>query len=178
MSDFFIALRSTLLHEGGFSDVVQDAGGATKNGISLRFLESLPLVEGDVDGSGHVDRADVIALTPEHVSGFYRRHFWDHYRIGQIKHQRLASKAFDLFVNMRGRTAARVLQRAANELGANLVVDGVAGSKTFQALNDLNTDQVMTETKHHAWQVYKQIIKNDPEQSVFRRGWQKRAFSG
>lgn len=177
MSHFKRALADVRGHEGGKVNHSADKGGATAYGISLRFLQSLPVEAGDIDGDGHVSIADVQALTPAQADGFYKAHFWDHYRLGEIAHCGVATKLFNCFVNMRGKTAALIAQRAANDLGARLVEDGVAGSKTFAALNDCSPLALLVCIKWRMWEVYRAIIAHDPAQAVFRNGWRKRAFS-
>lgn len=59
--------------EGGYCDDAGDPGGATKYGVSLRFLRS----EGyDIDGDGDVDVDDVKAVTKAKARELFRKHFW------------------------------------------------------------------------------------------------------
>lgn len=177
MSEFNLAFDDVLKHEGGFVHHRADKGGVTQLGISLRFLQALPSLAGDVDGDGHVSEADILALTPDDARAFYRRYFWQHYRLGEIADQRVATKLFNFFVNMRGRTAALVAQRAANDLGAKLQEDGVIGSRTRAALNGIDPEQLMVCIKWRAWQVYRAIVDSDASQAVFINGWRNRAFA-
>ena len=125
MSNFYDALNNVLIHEGGFVNHAADKGGATAYGISIRFLSGLPKLAGDVNGDGHVDILDIQSLTEQSAAEFYKKYFWDHYRLGEIRDQRVAQKLFNFFVNMRGKTAGLIGQRAANDLGAGLVEDGI-----------------------------------------------------
>lgn len=177
MSNFKQALVDVLKHEGGFVNHAADKGGATAFGISLRFLQSLPSAAGDVDGDGHVDIDDIKALTVETAGPFYKRYFWDHYRLGEVADQRIATKLFNFFVNMRGKTATLIAQRAANDLGAGLKPDGVIGSRTISALNKVDPSQLMVCIKWRAWEVYQAIVASNPEQIVFINGWRNRAFA-
>lgn len=177
MSDFYEALKGVLLHEGGFINHGADKGGATDFGISLRFLQSLPASAGDVNGDGHVDIQDIRSLTEQSAGAFYKTYFWDHYRIDEIRDQRVAQKLFNFFVNMRGKTAGLIAQRAANDLGAGLVEDGLMGSKSIAAINQLEPLQMVCCIRWRAWEVYKLIIEHDSSQAVFKNGWRRRAFS-
>ncbi|MAD46074.1 MAG: hypothetical protein CMH98_13820 [Oceanospirillaceae bacterium] len=171
MSDVF-------MHEGGYVDHQSDKGGATAYGISLRFLKSLPELAGDIDGDGHVNTRDIQQLTPEMAAEFYKTYFWDHYRLDRIADQSVQTKMFNLFVNMRGKTAGLVAQRAANDLGTNLVEeDGRLGSLSFAAINELNPEQLLVCIKYQAWRVYKAIVAHDATQIVFLDGWRNRAFA-
>ena len=73
-----------LSHEGGYSDDPDDDGGETKFGISKR---SYP----------HVD---VDTLTVDQAKNIYKRDFWDPQLYKDIKDVNLATKVFDLAVNM------------------------------------------------------------------------------
>lgn len=68
--------------EGGFFDHPNDPGGVTMYGVSLMFLKSLGLVEGDIDGDGDIDRDDVLKITRDTAKAIFRRHFWDKPRAG------------------------------------------------------------------------------------------------
>ncbi|OEF50990.1 hypothetical protein A1OW_10335 [Enterovibrio norvegicus] len=176
-NNFQHAMADVFGHEGGFSDNRNDKGGVTNLGISIRFLKTLPIEAGDINGDGHISESDIVAMDAANASDIYRQFFWEHYRLDEIKSRRVSTKAFNCFVNMRGKTAAQLMQRAANDLGANLVVDGILGSRSIAVLNQLDEHQLMVCLKWRMWEIYKAIIKNDATQSVFEKGWQRRAFS-
>ncbi len=177
MKYFDIALGDVLAHEGGFVDRAEDKGGATNYGISLRFLRTLPALAGDITNDGHVTTQDIETMTVDTARVFYRRYFWEHYRLGEIHDLDVATKLFNFFVNMRGKTAALIAQRAVNDLGHNLYLDGIAGSKTLAAINACAPGELLVCIKWRAWQVYREIIATTPSQAVFANGWRKRAFA-
>ena len=96
----------------------------------------------------------------------------------------VSTKALDLFVNMRGKAAGKILQKACNEFygksDKELKVDGIAGSKTIHALNEIS---LFTESKANLLiairkeQVlhYEAIVKADRTQKKFLKGWLARA---
>lgn len=177
MSQFEIALMNVLHHEGGRVNHPLDKGGSTAFGMSLRFLQSLPDLAGDINDDGHVNADDMPSLTASCARRFYFDHFWSHYRLHDIHDQQVATKLFNFFVNMRGQTAALVAQRGANDLGADLVEDGIMGSRSRLAINQLDSHQLLTCIKWRAWEVYRAIVANDLSQNVFINGWRHRAFS-
>jgi lysozyme family protein len=176
---FDLAVNDVLAHEGGFIDHPNDKGGATAYGISLRFLRVLPDIAGDIDGDGHVDLNDVKGMTKSHAKAFYHEYFWRHYRLGEVRQPAVAVKALNLYVNMRGKTAALVLQRAVNDCryGEQINEDGIAGSATLAALNSCKPEHLVPCIQWRQWQVYKAIVDNDSSQRTFIRGWKNRAFS-
>lgn len=177
MSDknFEKALETVFEHEGGYNDVKGDKGGATNYGISLRFLK---LADEDIDGDGHVDANDIRALTLESAAGLYKEHFWDHYKLARVETLQLSTKMLDIFVNMRGRTAAKVCQRALEDCGHNLAVDGILGRISFGLLNeemDRRAERLIDYIRHQQAAVYRRIVQNNPTQEKFLRGWLNRA---
>lgn len=178
MADHF---KKALLHlkvwEGGRVNIAADRGGSTAFGISLRFLKSLPLEAGDINGDGHISEADIAELTPAQADGFYRQYFWEHYGLDKINDAAAATKLLSFFVNMRGKTAALVAQRAANDLGAGLVEDGLLGRYSRRAINALSGHQFVVCLMVRAWQVYQAIVRHDPSQAMFLDGWRNRAFA-
>ena len=178
-SAFFLkALQHTYRMEGRFSDVAQDAGGPTDFGISLRFLKSLPDLDGDLDGNGHVDEFDIKVMTPSDASTLYRKYFWDWYRLDEIQHERIAVKVFDLLVNMRSKQAVRIVQRGLRACNKAVLEDGLLGEKTFAAINALHNElNLVAAMRSEAWGHYRLIVAADSSQKIFLNGWKNRAYS-
>ncbi len=70
--------------EGGFFDHPSDPGGVTMYGVSLMFLKSLNLIEGDIDGDGDIDRDDVLKITKDKARAIFKRHFWEKPRAAEL----------------------------------------------------------------------------------------------
>lgn len=173
--NFRRALVHVLECEGGYNDIKSDKGGATNFGISLRFLK---LVEADINDDGHLNAEDIRALSIDTAGALYEEHFWNHYKLGRIKSQELSAKMFDIFVNMRGRTAAKVCQRALEDCGNNLIIDGILGKVSFGLLNeemDKRAERLMAYIRYQQAAVYHRIVANDPTQVKFLKGWLNRA---
>ena len=113
--------------EGGgkYHEVKHDAGGATKYGISLRYLRS---IGEDIDGDGDIDWEDIFALDENKSMDIAYEGFW----INELDdmHKPIAMAVFSACYNMGRKTGIILLQRACNNLGGNLSVDGAIGSKT------------------------------------------------
>lgn len=181
MDHFKAALADVLKHEGGYVDHKNDLGGATKYGISLRFLKQLPELAGDVNGDGHIGADDIQQLSQGDAAAFYHEYFWYHYRLDEVLDESLAIKLMNLFVNMRGKTAALIVQRALNDLlqpaQKGVVEDGVLGSKSFAAMHALDASELLVCIKYQAWKVYQAIVEQTPHQAAFINGWRRRAFA-
>lgn len=177
MSNFQSAIAFVLHNEGGYSNVKHDTGGATNFGVSTRFLKQ---IDKDIDGDGHVTKKDAAALTKTGAIDIYREHFWEHYRLNELRDVNISTKAMDLFVNMRGKSAGKILQRACNNCGATLKIDGIAGSKTLNSLNSLSLfgitkEQLLGEIRIEQAEFYQAIVKSNKTQKKFLNGWLARA---
>lgn len=180
---FDAAFDNAMYWEGGgrHHRVVGDLGGDTKFGISLRFMENLPLAVADIDRDGHVDALDIKALSEEQAKGFYLKHFWIHYQLGNIKSEMVAIKLFNMFINMRGRVAGRAAQRALACCGVRGVVeDGYLGPISQGEINSVSCSPSLTAMYLAALRaqqegIYRLIVANNPSQEKFLNGWVRRA---
>jgi lysozyme family protein len=102
---------------------------------------------------------DIENLTKEEAIAIYERDFWRPY---QGFEDRLATKLFDLAVNMGHKKAVQILQRALQCLGANIADDGILGPKTRQAVALANVDLLLTSIKSEAAGVYRNIAAVNP----------------
>ena len=174
---FQYALYCTLHHEGGFVDDPDDPGGATYRGVSLRFLRS---IGEDIDGDGDVDYDDIIALTraePDRIASIYREQFWLPNRLHELQSELIAVKAFDMCVNLGGRKAWKLIQRAARSGVEHLKVDGIVGPKTIGAVNSLaSTDyRLLAMIRQQQADFYGRLIHSRPRLAKFELGWLRRA---
>jgi lysozyme family protein len=158
MADFDKAIRFVLANEGGFSDNPQDSGGLTKFGISQKSYPDW----------------DIENLTEEDAIAIYRQDFWQPY---QDFEDRLATKIFDLAINMGHRRAVQILQRALRCIGARHVEDdGILGPVTKQAADLANVDLLLTAIKSEAAGVYRNLAATNSSQQKFLKGWLRRAY--
>lgn len=172
MSEFERAIPVILAHEGGWSDDPNDPGGATKYGVSLRFLREQGL---DLDHDGDIDAADVRGLTPQRATEIYRERFWDAYGYGRITDTQVATKVFDCAVNLGAKRAARLLQRALRECGETVEVDGVVGPKTIAATNRCEARELLLELVYQHSGYYQTLVEMKPRFEKYRTGWLRRA---
>jgi lysozyme family protein len=175
MADFDSALSVVLRHEGfsAFTNDPVDRGGATKWGITQTTL------------SAHRGRPasiqDVRDLSETEAREIYRRHYWERSGADRIVDQRVATKVFDIAVNLgvmrRGTDAAELLQRAVNvvRFGRPIAVDGIIGPRTIEAANLCEPDRLLDAIKMEQRHYYLSLIARDPSQERFRIGWLRRA---
>lgn len=173
------ALKFVLKHEGGFIANRNDPGGATNDGISLRWLEQAGI---DVNLDGHIDLKDIEQITPENAAQIYKEYWWDKYKYYLIDNVFIAAKIFDLAVNMGAVEAHKLAQRAVNSfscypdiLKKTLIIDGKLGDQTISNINAICTkgmsNQLLCNIKQQACAFYNNLVKEKPNLDVFLNGW-------
>jgi lysozyme family protein len=171
-ADFKEAFHFTMQHEDPHLSgvVTTDAGGRTRFGIAQKFHPDL--AESFFTG----DLEDALALAEE----MEERDYWRPMRLGEIASQIVASKLFDMGVNMGIHQAGHLAQRAANALlqGAgvpHLEEDGVIGGATVAAINSADPKQLHQMLCQLSAEFYRHVAANNPAQAANLAGWLKRA---
>lgn len=162
MSNFDEAIKTVLRHEGGYVNNPADPGGETKYGISKRSYPNL----------------DIKNLTSERAAAIYKADWWDRFRYETIDDQRVATKIFDMSVNMGSKQAHKLLQRAVNAAGGSIEVDGMIGPQTLAAVNAVPACCVMSALKAEQAAYYRLIIEKNSALKTFEKGWMIRAYEG
>lgn len=170
---FQACISSILEHEGGLTQDKRDLGGVTQWGISLRYLRSIGY---DINGDGKIDKEDIIGLPLKFAEGIYRKYWWDKLGYSGFNDLVVVEKVFDLAVNCGSSQSHKFLQRAINEIGQDkLVVDGILGGLTFGAANRSDGSKIRQLMREEAESFYLSLIKKNPDFSVFKNGWVRRA---
>ncbi len=143
MANFETALKKVLRHEGvkfdsqnvplpghtGYVDHPSDPGGETNWGITHAVARRNGFV-------GHMR-----LLTYRWAKKIYHNDYWQVLHAQEIDDQEIAEELFDTAVNCGPEVAQKFLQRTLNALNVkgtkypDLVVDGVIGARTIDALN-------------------------------------------
>ena len=147
------ALDFVLENEGGYSNDPNDKGGETKYGISKR---SHPEV-------------DVANLTEDQAKEIYRKEYWN--ELYEQLPEEIAIRLFDFGVNIGVRRAVRVFQKTLNlYFGANLLTDGVFGSRTLIEANRHNSKSL------YSMMVFEFSLYYQSLNSPFLVGWLNRLY--
>lgn len=196
---FAAAVRKLLKIEGGWVNDPKDRGGATKYGISLRFLAAEGTFDHDADGradfdldlDGDIDWIDIRLLKQGDAVYLYHRCFWE--RLGADGFPApIGEMLFDQGVNGGLTSARKLLQRALNSCAmtpgfraarpqAPLVVDGVIGAKTRALMLQiiqwptLGRPAIAEAYRAAAAERYRDIVRRFPDQKRFLKGWLARA---
>lgn len=174
MADFEPALQKTLGNEGGFFHNTV-TGEIVNRGITLTFVRNC----------GYCTTADEVYiqnLTVDQTAEIYRKYFWDPHNIGQINDQDVASKVFDLTVNMGPGNAAHegaltLLQKAICDCGGNCQIDGIIKTQSITQVNALNAGQLLAAYRQRAEARYREIAADDPKVAPNLGGWLNRLNS-
>lgn len=121
-------------------------------------------------------------MTPDEAKEIYRTYFWEAHSLQLIPYP-LNVMAFDQVVN-RGFGGIRSLQATINKVSlSNLPIDGIMGPMTVNKINELLSkdalhDYIVLENYICECQLaYASIVKNDPSQAAFIKGWLARTHS-
>jgi len=155
-----ILFSGILKIEGGLTNDKNDKGGLTKYGISQARFPNV----------------DIANLTESQALELYRVHFWDNYHIGEVCNQLTANLIFTLIVHSE-HNGVKIIQRACNDCGSNINIDGRIGIATLTAINNSNQQLLQANIRLAECRYYLAICDHDKSQQKFFRGWIRRALS-
>lgn len=169
MSQFAPALDYLLNNEDRLRqyEVVSDPGGAAIAGINSSVWPTA---------------YDNICRIPQNqrgpaVANFYLTEFWNVMRLGGLESQGVANRVLDEGVNAGPYTATRMLQQAANELGASLQVDGILGPKSMEAINAIDPERLLAAYRQARLKRYQDIAAKNPDRAKYLPAWEARALA-
>lgn len=154
---FDIALAFTLPHEGGFSDIPDDAGGATNHGVTQHTYDSYR-------DSLKLPRQSVQLLTDADTAKIYEQMYWTPAKCPQMP-DKLSIAHFDTAVNCGVTAAIKMLQRA-----VGVEDDGVYGAITAAEVTH-EGDALIIPYLDERRARYRQIVAAKPSQEKFLKGW-------
>lgn len=191
MADFIKAFSITEANEGGYVDDPDDRGGETFKGISRRFhpswsgwqkIDELKKTNPAMDDLKKALNSDKTLQSD--IQTFYKQQYWDPFWGDKIPNQDICDELFDTGVNMGVRTSVRYLQESLNLLNRNqknypdIIEDGLFGPASLMSVeaylrNDDNSYPLKLMNILQGFH-YIEIMKKNPVQEKFARGWLKR----
>ena len=183
MSNFDYAFEKTLGLEGGYTNDPTDRGGETNFGIIKVVMESA--IE-----RGIISDTTVKDMTIDQAKAIYKADYWDKARLDEIEHKGIATEIFDTGVNSGVKKAIIIVQMALDYLGESPDVDGAIGPQTISLINKwCNKDPRALFVAMNGFQFIHYVlivddkdlidklatmVKANPDQTKFSRGWTKR----
>ena len=151
-----------LLVEGGYSDDKADKGGKTKYGII------------EVEARKYGYQGDMRNLTKDIAEDIYKNKYYLSNNLDKIKDKRVALSIADWTINS-GSWGLKKAQQTINILkGDILAVDGKIGKKSIEAINSANPEMFLIEYHELQRKFYYSIVKSNPSQAIFLKGWLNR----
>jgi len=148
--------------EGGYTNDENDRGGATNFGITHYDAKKYLGYIGDMRDFKKSDAEKI-----------YEKVYYRGNHIDKITDDRVALSIFDWAVNSGGKGIKKA-QIVANKFGANLIIDGIIGNKTLEAINAIDPEAFLKEYHEMQRTFYKNLAARDSSQEGFLKGWLNR----
>jgi hypothetical protein len=148
--------------EGGYTNDENDRGGATNFGITHDDAKKYLGYTGDMRDFKKSDAEKI-----------YEKVYYRGNHIDKITDDRVALSIFDWAVNSGGKGIKKA-QIVANKFGASLIVDGIIGNKTLEAINAIDPKMFLNEYHEMQRTFYKNLAARDSLQEGFLKGWLNR----
>ena len=146
--------------EGGFANHPQDKGGATNKGVTLSTYKMVYGKDKTVD--------DLKNMTESQWNYIFKKLYWDKWKADSIKNQSIANILVD-WVWMSGLGTIKKIQSL-----FGLTADGIVGNKTISYINSHDQEEVFNKIWNRRKSFYESLVKNNPSQKVFLKGWMNR----
>ncbi len=164
MADYKNIIPFIKRFEGGYANHPNDRGGCTNMGVTIATYRS------------YYGRSktcnDLRKLTEEQWRHIFKSGFWDRIKGDQIECQSVANMIVD-YVWASGVYGIKYTQQI---LG--VYADGKVGAKTLAAINNYpNQKELFDKIKQRRLDHFAAIVKNNPSQKVFYKGWCNRVNS-
>ncbi len=155
-------LQSFILKwEGGFVNDPLDRGGATNKGITLGTFRRFYGKDASVE--------QLKALTDEQWITIFKAGYWNPWQADYIANQSIANIVVDWAWASGTKTSIKQVQRI-----LNTTVDGVVGPQTIAAINSANPRELFDRIRSARLTFVDDILRRNPTQSRFIRGWKNR----
>lgn len=179
MAEHKVAEDKTLKWEGGYCNVVGDAGGETIFGIARNINPHLKLwkiMDSYKKSYTNFCRANYKELESlclgngefkKEMESFYKKEYWDKIKGDRIECQHLANALYDFAVNSGVNRAVKSLQEI-----LKVKVDGNLGEKTLEAIN--KSDKNLCNELCDKRKAFFEAIAKKGQNAKFLKGWLNR----
>lgn len=169
------ALKYSLKWEGGFVDHPMDKGGPTNKGITIHTLSAFRKRECTIE--------DIKNIQDQEARAIYKTFFWDPLSLEYLIDEPSQIAIFDIAINRGNKRSAKYAQLATNMILSKnnpqgvkpLIADGILGSRSIEAINSVPCGTFLKEFYFNVVSGYTAIVRLNPTQKVFLKGWLNRA---
>lgn len=166
MANFKKYFPTLIKHEGGYVNDPNDKGGATNLGITLAVWVANGY---DKDRDGDIDKDDVRLINQEDAYFIAKKLYWDPVKGDLINNQVIAEFIFDWAYNSGTKNVIRKVQQL-----IGVKDDGIIGPRTIAAINSANQKELFDRLKARRESFYRAIVRKNPSQQKFLKGWLNR----
>lgn len=149
--------------EGGFVNHRNDRGGATNKGVTLTTWQHYCKKNGK-----EASMSTLRKMTNAEWAEIFKTGYWDAWKADNIMSQRVAN----ICVDWSWMSGTKVIKKVQKMLG--LTADGIVGPKTLASINGHSEDALFGQIKELRKKHYESIVKKDPTQQIFLKGWLNR----
>lgn len=164
MADAKKLIPFILKWEGGFANHPKDKGRATNKGITIATFRSFM--------GQHSTVEQLKNMTDEQWETIFEKGFWHPFGGDNIENQSIANICVDWAWCSGTRASIKQVQRL---LG--IADDGIVGNVTLSAMNNANSKKLFEKIKSTRLSFVEAIVRRDPTQKVFLKGWRNRINS-
>lgn len=150
--------------EGGYSNHPMDKGGPTMKGITLNTFKKYYGEDKTAD--------DLKNITDTQWLNIFKTGYWNPFKADSILSQSIANIVVDWAWGSGPVTAIMKVQKV---LG--VYADGKVGPVTLAAINTEDPKELFSKIWNARKQHFEAIVKKDPTQRVFLKGWMNRLNS-
>ena len=161
MANIKTFLEKLMKLEGGYINHPNDKGGCTNKGITISTFQHYY-------GSDKTCE-DLKQITEEQVEYIYRKGYWNPCLADKIQCPIIAYLIVDWAVNSGVKTAIKNVQKI-----VGTTADGIMGNMTLTAINEHPCKELFNKIKEARLDFYHNIVKRNPSQKVFLKGWENR----
>lgn len=147
--------------EGGFVNDPHDRGGATNKGITIGTFRHFYGKNSTIE--------DLKNITDEQWEQIFLVGFWRPFKADLIKNQSVANICVDWAWASGTTTAIKQVQKI-----VGVTADGIVGDITIGAINRCDAEELFESIKRARIDFVNTIVRNNPTQVKFSRGWVRR----
>lgn len=157
-------------HEGGFVNHPNDPGGATNRGVTINVWNAVAAQKGWTQGVEGLKK-----ITQDQWVTVAREAFWKGMKLDSVDNQAIANAIFHITWGSGPKNSAFIVQKALNDVGIPVGVDGLWGPETRGGIAKASPAKLLDAIKNRHYAYLDYITQTGSSLNVFREGLLNRA---